>query len=134
MAGDPRMWGLLLLGLLVGVVPLLAAAALVRQLSQSRDNDRQGASPRAQAVAAERVGSDRLEGGRDHGARKATAVRGRILLAGAVWAGTALLAGAAMLFVASDERERQLAATARAVSGRAVHRHRAEARSRAPLR
>jgi thiol-disulfide isomerase/thioredoxin len=117
MAGDPRMWGLLLLGLLVGVAPLLAAAALVRQLSQSRDNDRQGALPRAQAVAAERAGSDRLEGGRDHGARKATTVRGRLLLAGAVWAGTALLAGAAMLFVASDERERQLAATARAVSG-----------------
>jgi thiol-disulfide isomerase/thioredoxin len=117
MAGDPRMWGLLLLGLLVGVAPLLAAAALVRQLSQSRDNDRQGALPRAQAVAAERVGSDRLEGGRDHGARKATTVRGRLLLAGVVWAGTALLAGAAMLFLASDGRERQLAATARAVSG-----------------
>ena len=44
-------------------------------------------------------------------------MRGRILLAGAVWAGTAPLAGAAMIFVASDERERQLAATAPAVSG-----------------
>ena len=117
MAADPRMWGLLLLGLLVGVVPLLAAAALVRYLSQSRDNGHQGASPRAQAAPAEGVGSDRLEGGRAPGARKAAAVRGRILFAGAVWAGTALLAGAAMLFVASDERERQLAATAPAVSG-----------------
>ena len=117
MVADPRIWGLLLLGLLVGVIPLLAAGALVRYLSQSRDNGHQGASPRAQAAPVEGVGSYRLEGGRDHGARKATAVRGRILLAGAVWAGTALLAGAAMLFVASDEQERQLAATAPAVSG-----------------
>ena len=111
------MWGLLLLGLLVGVVPLLAAAALVRYLSQSRDNGHQGASPRAQAAPVEGVGSDRLEGGRDPGARKAAAVRGRILFAGAVWAGTALLAGAAMLFIASDERERQLARDGAAVSG-----------------
>ena len=111
------MWGLLLLGLLVGVVPLLAAAALVRHLSQSRDNGREGAYPALRLQPRKGVGSDRLEGGRDHGARKASAVRGRILFAGAVWAGAALLAGAAMLFVASDERERQLAGTAPAVSG-----------------
>ena len=116
-AGDPRMWGMLLLGLLVGLVPLLAAAALVRYLSQSRGSGHQGASPRAQAAPAEGVGSCRLEGGRAPGARRAAAMRGRILFAGAVWAGTALLAGAAMLFVASDERQRQLAATAPAVSG-----------------
>ena len=58
-AGDPRMWGMLLLGLLVGLVPLLAAAALVRYLSQSRDNGHQGASPGAQAAAsAEGVGRE----------------------------------------------------------------------------
>ena len=64
---DPRMWGLLLLGLLVGVIPPLAAAALVRYLSQSRDNGHQGASPRAQAAPAEGVDSDRLEGGQAPG-------------------------------------------------------------------
>ena len=35
MAGNPRMWGMLLLGLLVGVALLLAAAALVKYLSKS---------------------------------------------------------------------------------------------------
>ena len=51
--GDPRMWGMLLLGLLVGMIPLLADAALVRYLSQSRGNGHQGASHRAQASPVE---------------------------------------------------------------------------------
>ena len=106
------MWAMVLLGLLVGVVPLLAAAALVRYLSQSRDG-RQGTSLRARAAAADAAASDRLEGGRRPEARKAVAVRVRIMIAAAVWAGAALLAGAAMLFVASDEPKRQPAPPAR---------------------
>ena len=110
------MWAMVLLGLLVGVVPLLAAAALVRYLSQSRDG-RQGTSLRARAAAADAAGSDRLEGGRRPEARKAVAVRVRIMIAAAVWAGAALLAGAAMLFVASDEPKRQPAPPVAAVGG-----------------
>ena len=92
-----------LLGMLVGVAVLLAAAALVRYLSEKPANGHNGASSRAQAAPAAGVARRLPE------ARKA-AVRGRIMIAAAVWAGAALLAGAAMLFVASDEPEPTVAA------------------------
>ncbi len=41
------MWAMVLLGLLVGVVPLLAAAALVRYLSQSRERPARHLTPRS---------------------------------------------------------------------------------------
>ena len=104
------MWAMGLLGMLVGVAVLLAAAALVRYLSEKPANGHNGASSRAQAAPAEGVARRRP------GARSA-AVRTRILIAAAVWAGAALLAGAAMLFVASDEPRRQPAPTVAADSG-----------------
>ena len=109
------MWAMGLLGLLVGVALLLAAAALVRYLSQTPRNGHHGASPRARAAPAEGIGSDQPEGGRRAGAGKAA--RGRIMIAAAVWAGGALLAGAAMVFVASNEPKQQPAPSVAAVSG-----------------
>lgn len=42
MAGDPRMWGMGLLGLVVGVILLLAAAALVKYLISGGGSCRHG--------------------------------------------------------------------------------------------
>ena len=110
------MWAMGLLGLLVGVTLLFAAAALVRYLSQTLSSGHNGASRPTQAASVKEVGSDRLEGERRPGARNVSAIRGRILIAAGVWAGAALLAGAAMLFIARDESKRQPATTA-AVGG-----------------
>ena len=93
-----------LLGLLVGVALLLAAAALVRYLSQTPSSVHIGASPRTQAAPVKGVGGDRLA---DERRPACSAIRGRILIAAGVWSGAALLAGVAMLFIASDDSKRQ---------------------------
>ena len=103
------MWAMGLLGLVVGVAVLLAAAALVRYLSPKPAN-----GPRA--AAEEEAGGDRPEGGRRPGARRAT-VRARILIAGVVWVGAALLAAAAILFIARDQARQPPAPSLAAIGG-----------------